>query len=46
MILDTEFLKKGIVEFAYEDQLMLAVNNMSGGQEEIASIRKVLEKVI
>ena len=42
----TEFYDKGIVEFATEDQLMLAVNNWSGDQDEIDGIRAVLEKVI
>lgn len=31
---DTPFYDKGVIEFASEDQLMLAVDNMSGGQDE------------
>ena len=42
----TEFYDKGIIEFASKDQLMLAVNNRSGGQDEIDEIRKILERVI
>jgi len=42
----TEFFDKGIIQHAKQDQLMLAVNNMSGGQKEIDEIRRVLEKVI
>ena len=42
----TPFYDKGIIEFASKDQLMLPVDNMSGGQEEIDRIRKILEKVI
>ena len=45
-IKNTEFYHKDIIEFAAEDQLMLAVDNMSGGQAEIDEIRRVLEKVI
>ena len=46
LIKNTEFYKRGIVKFALEDQLMLTVNNMSGGEGEIREIRKVLERVI
>ena len=45
-IKNTPFFKKGIIEFASEDQLMLPVDNMSGGQDEIDRIRKILERVI
>ena len=45
-IKNTEFYDKGIVEFASDDQLMLAVNNWSGDQDEIDGIRAVLERVI
>ena len=42
----TEFFDKGMIEFASEDQLMLAVDNMTGGKEEIERIHTVLENVI
>ena len=45
-ILDTEFYERNIIEFASEDQLMLAVDNMRGGKEEIDQIRKTLERII
>ena len=45
-IKSTEFYDKDIIEFASEDQLMLGVNNMSGGQAEIDGVRKTLERVI
>ena len=45
-IKDTPFYEKGIIEFASEDQLMLPVDNMNGGQDEIDRIRKILERVI
>jgi ankyrin len=43
---NTPFYEKGIIEFASEDQLMLAVDNMNGGQAEIDEIRDILVKVI
>ena len=45
-IKDTSFYEKGIIEFASEDHLMLPVDNMSGGQDEIDRIREILERVI
>ena len=45
-IKNTEFYGKNIIEFASNDQLMLAVDNMSGTQEEIDEIRKILERII
>ena len=42
----TPFYKKGIIKYATEDQLMLPVDNMRGGQDEMDSIRKILEKAI
>ena len=45
-IRETEFYDKGIVEFASEDRLMLAVDNRSGGQGEIDNVRGILQRVI
>ena len=45
-IQNTPFYDKGLVEFASEGQLMLAVDNMNGGEDEIGGIRKFLESVI
>ena len=45
-IRSTPFYEKGIIEFASEGQLMLPVDNMHGGQDEIVRIRKILEKII
>ena len=42
----TEFYNRDIIEFAAEDQLMLAVDNMNGDQDEIGEIRKIFERVI
>ena len=46
MLKNTEFYDKDIVEFASDDQLMLAVDNWSGDLDEINGIRAVLERVI
>ena len=45
-IKDTEFYKKDMIEFASEDHLMFAVNNLSGHRDEIDRIRQKLEVVI
>ena len=45
-IKDTEFYKEDMIEFASEDHLMFAVNNLSGHQDEIDRIRQKLELVI
>ena len=42
----TEFFDKDIIEFAFEDQLMLSVDNMNGNEDEMDRIRCVLERVI
>ena len=42
-ITNTSFYKEGLVEFAEKDQLVLAVDNKTGGKEEVDSIRKFLQ---
>ena len=42
-ITNTSFYKEGLVEFAQKDQLVLAVDNKTGGKEEVDSIRKFLQ---
>ena len=42
----TEFYDKGIVEYASEDQLILALDNKSGGQDEVDMMRKTVESSI
>ena len=44
-IMSTEFYGKKL-EFASKERLMLAVNNMSGDEDEIAEIRQILEQII
>ena len=45
-IRNTDFHEKGIIEYAFKDQLMLAVDNMRGGREEIERNRQTLRNVI
>ena len=45
-IKDTEFYKRDMIEFDSKDQVMVAVNNFSGGQDEIKRIRRRLEQAI
>ena len=42
----TEFFGRKIVEYASERRLMLAVDNMNGGQEEIDEVRELVERII
>ena len=46
MIEPTEFYDKGIVEYASEDHLTLALDNKHGGQEEVNMMRKTFEASI
>ena len=39
----TDFFEGDLVQFATEDRLVLAVNNKSGGVEEVQKIQKILE---
>ena len=43
IIKSTDFFKKGLVQFSSENQLVLPMDNMDGGAEEIKRIRKLLE---
>ena len=45
-IQNTSFYKSETIENAYEDQMMLAVNNYDGDQAELDGIRGVLEDII
>ena len=44
IIRSTDFFEKGIVQFCSEGKLVVAMDNMKAGTEEIDEIRKVLEK--
>ena len=39
----TDFFKEDIVQFASEERMVLPVDNMHGGRDEIRSVRKLLE---
>ena len=39
----TDFFKQDIVQFASEERMVLPVDNMHGGRDEIRSVRKLLE---
>lgn len=39
-----DFFGEDVIQFATEDRLVLAVNNKSGGAEEIIEVRKFLEE--
>ena len=46
VITNTSFYKEGLVEFATENRLVLAIDNMNGGVKEVETIRKFLEERI
>ena len=43
---ETDFFKRNLVQFYRPDQMILPINNMSGGEEEVFSIRKFIEDLI
>ena len=43
-ILSTDFYKEGLVQFASEDRMVLPIDNMRGGKDEIGKVRKFLEE--
>ncbi len=46
VIRDTDFFHKGVVQFFSEDKLVISVDNLKGGREEVVNIRQVLEKAM
>ena len=42
----TDFFEKGLVQFCSEDKLIVAVNNMDGGVEEVEKIKKMLNQAM
>lgn len=40
----TDFFKEGLVRFASEERMVLAVDNMRGGEEEVRVVRRFLEE--
>ena len=43
-ILSTDFYKEGLVQFSSEDRMVLPIDNMHGGKEEIGKVRGFLEE--
>ena len=43
IIQDTDFFEKNVVQFCSEDNLVISMDNMEGGAEEVNEIRKLLE---
>ncbi len=46
VIRDTDFYKKGIVQFCSEDKLVVSLDNMGGGVEEIHHLHQLLENAM
>ena len=42
----TDFYSKGLVRYSSEDRMVLPIDNMNGGEDEIEKIRDLLEKCI
>ena len=42
----TDFFEKGLVQFCSEDKLIVAMNNMDGGVEEVEAIKKMLNQAM
>ena len=43
IIRDTDFFEKGVVQFCSKDKLVISMDNMEGGAEEVNEVRKLLE---
>ena len=43
-ILSTDFYKEGLVQFSSEDRMVLPIDNMHGGKDEIWKVRQFLEE--
>ncbi len=43
VIQDTDFFKSDLVQFFSEDKLVISMDNMGGGKDEVSQIRKILE---
>ena len=45
-IQSTDFYKEGLVQFSSEDRMVLPIDNMHGGKDEIGKVRQFLEEGI
>ena len=46
IIRGTDFFEKGIVQFSSEGKLIVAMDNMTGGVEEVSEVRKILHRAM
>ena len=46
IVRSTDFFEKGLVQFCSEDKLIVAMNNMDGGVEEVKAIKKMLNQAM
>ena len=46
IIRGTDFFEKGIVQFSSEGKLIVAMDNMTGGVEEVIDVRKILHRAM
>ncbi len=46
VIRDTDSYKKGIVQFCSKDKLVVSLDNMGGGVEEIHNLHQLLENAM
>ena len=46
LIRNTDFFEKDIVQFCSEGKLVVSMDNMGGGAEEVSEIRKLLERAM
>ena len=46
IVRDTDFFEKGLVQFCSQDKLIVAMNNMDGGVEEVEAIKKMLNQAM
>ena len=46
IIRGTDFFEKGIVQFSSEGKLIVAMDNMTGGAEEVGEVRKILHRAM
>ena len=45
-ILSTDFYQKDLVQYSSEDRMVLPIDNMNGGKDEIKKVREILEKAM
>ena len=46
IIRGTDFFEKGIVQFCSEDKLIVTLDNMKGGEEEVKEFKRILQRAM